>query len=293
MIFPAWNLQALQTLCNFWLIWNKREDASMGAANKITPLLPYLRRYARALAGNQQTGDAVVADCLEALIADPKDLEQADDPRVELYRAFTEVWESVPRRSQKPALVSSQWENAAQRRLAGVDPKARQAFLLKSVEGFETRQISQILERSEQATEALLASASDAIMDEIKTDILIIEDETMIAVDLELIVNGIGHNVVGIAKTEEEAVAMARAKKPGLVLADIRLADGSSGLDAVNRILPNLEVPVIFITAYPEKLLTGERPEPTFLIAKPFLPETVKAVVSQALFFEARARAPA
>lgn len=265
----------------------------MGAANKIAPLLPYLRRYARALAGNQQYGDAAVAACLEALIADPKDLEQANDPRVVLYRAFTKVWESVPRRSQKPTLVSPQWENAAQRHLSGVDQKAREAFLLKSVEGFETRQISQILGRSEQETAALLASASDAIMDEIKTDILIIEDETMIAVDLELIVNDIGHNVVGVAKTEEEAVAMARAQKPGLVLADIRLADGSSGLDAVNRILPNLEVPVIFITAYPEKLLTGERPEPTFLIAKPFLPETVKAVVSQALFFDARARAPA
>jgi DNA-directed RNA polymerase specialized sigma24 family protein/CheY-like chemotaxis protein len=265
----------------------------MGAANKIAPLLPYLRRYARALAGNQQSGDAAVAACLEALIAHPQDLEQADDPRVELYRAFTKVWESLPRRSHKPSLVSPQWENAAQRHLTGVDPKAREAFLLKSVEGFETRQISQILGRSGQETEALLAAASDAIMDEIKTDILIIEDETMIAVDLELIVNGIGHNVVGVAKTEEEAVAMARAEKPGLVLADIRLADGSSGLDAVNRILPNLEVPVIFITAYPEKLLTGERPEPTFLIAKPFLPETVKAVVSQALFFDARARAPA
>jgi hypothetical protein len=46
---------------------------------------------------------------------------------------------------------------------------------------------------------------------------------------------------------------------------------------------------VIFITAYPERLLTGERPEPTFLITKPFQPEIVKAVISQALFFDANA----
>lgn len=82
---------------------------------------------------------------------------------------------------------------------------------------------------------------------------------------------------------------MARKHRPGLVLADIRLADGSSGLDAINDILSSFEVPVIFITAYPESLLTGERPEPTFLIAKPFREETVKAVVSQALFFDASA----
>jgi CheY-like chemotaxis protein len=75
-------------------------------------------------------------------------------------------------------------------------------------------------------------------------------------------------------------------KKPGLVLADIQLADGSSGLDAVNEMLKSFSVPVVFITAYPERLLTGERPEPAFLITKPFQPETVKAVISQALFFE-------
>ena len=79
-----------------------------------------------------------------------------------------------------------------------------------------------------------------------------------------------------------EAVARHR---PGLVLADIQLADGSSGIDAVKDILGRFDVPVIFITAFPERLLTGERPEPTFLITKPFQPETVKAAIGQALFF--------
>jgi CheY-like chemotaxis protein len=71
------------------------------------------------------------------------------------------------------------------------------------------------------------------------------------------------------------------------VLADIQLADGSSGIDAVKDILARLDVPVIFITAFPERLLTGERPEPTFLITKPFQRSTVKAAISQALFFNA------
>ena len=124
------------------------------------------------------------------------------------------------------------------------------------------------------------------------TDVLIIEDEPIIAMDIESLISGLGHNVTAIARTHGQAVEAVKRHRPGLVLADIQLADGSSGIDAVNEILKSFEVPVIFITAYPERLLTGERPEPAFLITKPFLPDMVKAVVSQALFFETRSKAP-
>ena len=63
-----------------------------------------------------------------------------------------------------------------------------------------------------------------------------------------------------------------------------------TSLDAVNDLLATCEVPVIFITAYPERFLTGERPEPSFLIAKPYQPASVSAIISQALFFERKAR---
>ena len=129
---------------------------------------------------------------------------------------------------------------------------------------------------------------------EIATDVLIIEDETFIAMDLESLVKNLGHNVIGVARTHSDAVALAKNRKPGLILADIQLADGSSGLDAVNELLKTFEVPVVFITAYPERFLTGERPEPAFLISKPFQPAMVSAVASQALFFQrnSRNRAP-
>jgi CheY-like chemotaxis protein len=112
----------------------------------------------------------------------------------------------------------------------------------------------------------------------------------MIVMDLESIVEGLGHRVAGVARTHSEALSAVEKEEPGLVLADIQLADGSSGLDAVNDMLVSIQVPVIFITAYPDRLLTGERPEPTFLITKPYQPDTVKAIVSQALFFERRAK---
>jgi len=104
-----------------------------------------------------------------------------------------------------------------------------------------------------------------------------------------MIAQDLGHSVIGVARTRDEATAVVKEKKPGLVLADIQLADGSSGVDAVNDILLDTEIPIIFITAYPERLLTGERPEPTFLISKPYKVDAVKATISQSLFFDRRA----
>ena len=95
---------------------------------------------------------------------------------------------------------------------------------------------------------------------------------------------------MAIARTRDEARVAVQSREPGLVLADIQLADGSSGVDAVNDILKTASVPVIFITAFPERFLTGQRPEPAFLVTKPFRAETVKAVISQALFFDQRSR---
>ena len=58
--------------------------------------LPFLRRYARALTGNQASGDAYVAAAVESLIASPKMLDSSGNKRVALYRLFTKIWNSVP-----------------------------------------------------------------------------------------------------------------------------------------------------------------------------------------------------
>jgi CheY-like chemotaxis protein len=254
--------------------------------------LPFLRRYSRALNGDQQSGDAYVAALLEAIIADSGPLEKSADLRVGLYQQFSKLWQSVPL-NMKPGGDVPNWEASARRRLSTVAPKAREAFLLMSVEGFTKPQIGQILDCRAKEVDALIGEASRSIMNDVVTDVMIIEDEPIIAMELETVVESMGHNIVGVARTEAEAVKLASAKKPGLVLADIQLADGSSGIDATNKILGNFQVPIIFITAFPERLLTGERPEPAFLITKPFMPDMVKAVVSQALFFDTKAKAAA
>ena len=157
--------------------------------------------------------------------------------------------------------------------------------MLNAVEEFSVAEIAEVLSTTEDDVEQMLADASGDISQQVKTDIMIIEDEPLIAMDIEQLVTDLGHTVTGIARTRSEAIELYGNSSPKMVLADIQLADGSSGIDAVNDILKSADIPVIFITAYPEKLLTGERPEPTFLVTKPFNPEQVKALISQALFF--------
>ena len=270
----------------------------MSLAASIFPHLPYLRRYSRALTGTQQAGDAYVAALLEALIADPASIDLEPDPRVSLYRMFCRLWESISL-NLKPAPADAEvagaphWAPLAQRRLSTIPPRAREAFLLMSVEGFSVQNIAKILGRDEADIGVLIDEAAKAIVDQVATTVMIIEDEPVIAMDLESIVKSLGHTVTGVARTHNQAVQLAAQKRPGLILADIQLADGSSGIDAVNQLLTTFEVPVIFITAFPERLLTGERPEPAFLITKPFTPEMIKAVVSQALFFDTKAQVAA
>jgi len=256
---------------------------SVSTSHVVAQHLPFLRRYARALTGSQSAGDAYVAEVLEALIEDPSIIRDGGDPRVQLYRIFTKVWGSVAVNKRTHSVDRS---STVEERLGHLTPRARQAFLLVAVEGFSENDAAQVLDVDTSALRSLVEEAGRELAAEIATDVMIIEDEPLIAFDLEGLVESLGHKVLGIARTHSEAISLAKAKRPGLILADIQLADGSSGLDAVNELLKAFEVPVVFITAYPERFLTGERPEPAFLIAKPFQPATVSAIASQALFFQ-------
>ncbi|MFO1148403.1 MAG: response regulator [Alsobacter sp.] len=251
--------------------------------------LPFLRRLARALTGNQRIGDVYVQATLEALVAEPGRIAQGSDPRLGLYRLLLEVWRSVPINAQvDPALPPA--ERGALHNLEALTPRPRLAFLLRSLEGMSLDEVAQVLNCPPSEAASLIEAAGHEIAGQLSTDVLIIEDEPLIALDLQAVVEELGHRVVDVARTHKEAIASIQKFKPGLILADIQLADGSSGLEAVNEILGSLEVPVVFITAYPERFLTGTRPEPAFLITKPFLSDTVKAVTSQALFFQRKAR---
>ncbi|MDZ7282649.1 response regulator [Sphingomonas sanguinis] len=259
----------------------------MSLGQQLAPHLPFLRRYGRALTGSQMHGDKYVRATLEAIVAAPDQFPRDVDPRLGLYRMFQGIWSSANYDELDNDGVDADGnEGLARARLARMTPLSRQALLLTAMEGFTPEDAAYLIDVEPSEVENLVSEALAEIEKQTRARVLIIEDEPIIAMDIETIVRDLGHEVTGVAVTRDEAVALAMEDRPGLVLADIQLADDSSGIDAVKDILAEFEVPVIFITAFPERLLTGERPEPTFLITKPFQRSTVKAAISQALFFD-------
>jgi len=257
----------------------------MSLGDQIARYLPYLRRYARALTGSQTTGDAFVRATLEAALANQNVKQSLEGGRVPLYRAFNKVWSSAYMEVDGRDETGSEHEVAAQNRLKSVTPLNRQALLLTTLEDFSVEDAAEIMDLPADQVERLVQEAVAEIDRESTTSVLIIEDEPLISMQLEDLVRSLGHEICGTAATRTQAQEVVAEQTPGLVLADIQLADGSSGLDAVDDILAIDSVPVIFITAYPERLLTGDRPEPTYLVTKPFQEQTVRAAISQALFF--------
>jgi CheY-like chemotaxis protein len=259
----------------------------MSLTQSVAPHLPYLRRHARALTGSQSSGDTYVRAALSALLEGNQVVPEGVSPRVGLYRTFHAIWSSSSGPGEEvPRFVTGGMKpTAPEVRLSMLDARKRAALLLTAVESFSLADAAVIVDETAEDVERAIADAQSLIDRELASRVLIIEDEPIIALDLENLVTELGHKVVGVAASRKDAVAKALSGKPGLVLADINLGEGGSGIDAVSEILDSFDIPVIFITAYPEKLLTGERPEPTYLVAKPFLPETVQATVGQALFF--------
>jgi DNA-directed RNA polymerase specialized sigma24 family protein/CheY-like chemotaxis protein len=262
------------------------DNTGGGLDRMIAELLPYLRRHARALTGAQETGDRYTMAALEAIVADPETVRAYSTVKTGLFGVFHRIWSSSGAIVEDVDAADSSLERRAQWRLQGLSPNSREALLLHTIEGFAFEAIGEILSVDREEAIALIDRARDEMGRMVTGDVLIIEDEAIIALDLEAIVAGMGHNVVGIARTREGASEIGLRHSPDLILADIQLADKSSGIDAVNDLLAEMgDVPVIFITAFPERLLTGERPEPAFLIAKPYTEEQVRTAVSQAMFF--------
>ncbi|WP_299629235.1 response regulator [uncultured Tateyamaria sp.] len=256
-------------------------------ADKIGPNLPYLRRYARALTGSQDRGDAYAATTLEAILADTSLFTDGIAPKAALFKVFHSIWiSSGATFTPDEAGAAAQ----AQRHLATLTDDTREVLLLRTLEEFSAQDVAHIMDKQAEEVEALLQIAYDEMAKSVSGNVMIIEDEAIIAVDLENIAAEMGHRITGVARTEAAAVSLFGQQRPDLILSDIQLADGSSGIDAVNKITAEAgDIPVIFITAYPERLLTGEGPEPAFLISKPYTEDQVRSAISQAMFFASSA----
>src|SRR5438045_1752242 len=207
----------------------------MSLGQELAPHLPFLRRYARALTGSQAHGDAFVRATLEAIVAKPDEFPRDVDPRLGLYKTFQAIWSTANvEEGEEPSQGPTGAEGIAHARLSRITPLSRQALLLTSLEGFSSEDTGYLISASPKDVDNLVAEALEEIERQTLADVLILEDEPIIAMDIETIVHDLGHNVTGVAVTRDEAVAMARSHPPGLVLADIQLAADSTGLHAVN-----------------------------------------------------------
>lgn len=263
-----------------------RSDAQGDISEIIGGELPYLRRYARALTGTQESGDRYAAATLEAIIEDPEIFDGTAPAKVALFRVFHMIWATTGAPTAQPGADGTLMEAAAQDHMRALTPNSREALLLHTIEGFGAGDIARIMDIEPAEAEDLVNIAVQEMEKSVAGKVMVIEDEAIIAMDLHSIVTEMGHEVTGIARTRQAAVDMAAKSRPDLILADIQLADNSSGIDAVHEISEQFgALPVIFITAFPERLLTGERPEPAFLISKPYTEEQIRSAVSQAMFF--------
>ncbi len=253
-------------------------------SEQIGMVLPYLRRYARALTGSQKSGDTYAAATLEAILEDRSVFDGGIPVRTGLFKCFHTIWSSSGAPIASP---ETDLQARAQDLLGRLTANTREVLLLRTIEDFSFTDIATIIGADVAEARNLLAIAQEEMAQNVSGKVLIIEDEAIISTDLTGIVTEQGHTVTSVARTRDEAVIAGSKERPDLILADIQLADNSSGIDAVNDLLAVLgsDLPVIFITAFPERLLTGERPEPAFLISKPYREEQVRSAVSQAMFF--------
>jgi len=260
------------------------QDTSTGAtfSDRITAELPYLRRYSRALTGSQVQGDKYTVATLEVLLKDRTPFENEYPAKVNLFKCFHAIWSSS---GQRFADGEEGLKSRAHGLLSNLTANSREALLLRTIEDLSYEHIAVVMDVEVSNVRELIATANAELADSFKGRVMIIEDEPIIAADLSSIVSSLGHDVTGIARTHKQAIELGNANGVDLILADIQLADNSSGIDAVNDLLELMDVPVIFITAFPERLLTGDKAEPAFLISKPFHELQVKSAVSQAMFF--------
>ena len=199
----------------------------MSLSSLIGAQIPLLRRYARALSGSQESGDAYVSAVLEALLADPSIFDREADPREETYRLFTRLWNAMPingRAGQASDVLmppTGAWRRSRPCR-------ARPSCSPRSKASTPT-EAARVLGVDRGGIRAADRGAGREIDAEVATNVLIIEDEPLIAMDIESLVEGSATGSSASPRTRAEAVALARATRPGLVLADIQLADGSSG----------------------------------------------------------------
>lgn len=256
--------------------------------DRLTEQIPRLRRHATLLCGSKRKGDALVHDALERVIAAgamPQDEAALD---AHLFRCFYACWhassgdpEPGPPAVEEDGPASSTL--GLKKTLALLPARQRAMVLLVKLEGFDLATAAHITGLRDDQAQSLLEGAVARLLLPVHARVLIIEDEPMIAMNTADIVEGMGCAVVGVAPTMAQATALAATEQPDLILADVRLRDGSSGIDAVQVMQAEADTPVVFITAFPDAVSRATADSGLIVIEKPFTERQVEEAVRRAI----------
>jgi len=241
---------------------------------------PLIRRYARALTGSQFLGDCYVRQMLEVILAEPRLLGPASDLPMNLYRLFHRIECNIC----LPGNYYGAYGDSDERHLRDICPLHRQVLLLVSLQGFSITSVAHILQLSVDAVERNLVIGHREMADEGPRRILVIEQVSLPPLNIAAMLAELGHSIVGIVPVREDSFVEPEFIPPELVVADIHLSDRQAGIDAVRDILFEHTVPVVFVSAHPERFLTGSGIEPVFLVDQPFNLGSIDVAISQALF---------
>jgi|tagenome__1003787_1003787.scaffolds.fasta_scaffold20919351_2 DNA-directed RNA polymerase specialized sigma24 family protein/CheY-like chemotaxis protein len=256
-------------------------------ARRLMAQLPYMRRYGRALTGSTIRGDDLVTRAVEAALTEPEryQLDTDDEPvtRRRLYTLLNELFDA----DTGPAGASvslAEPGHPIETALSSLPEQERRVFLLVSLEELSTPQAADVMGVPAEEARDALARAQNAMREQLVANILIVEDDAIIAYDLTETVLGMGHKVCGTAATMEEALAAAAANQPSLALMDLRLAHGGSGITTAQALRETRALPIIFVTAFAEELKQRGLDYLGPVIKKPFTREQIERAITQAVF---------
>ena len=242
--------------------------------------LPMLRRYMRAVIGDQMVGDRLAATLWRGMSDDAR----ADGDATRVFAAATRAWRRAG--TAPPARPFSG------RSLLSSVPSGltlpRQVGVLTDVFGLTVAQAAGVLDRSEGEITRLLAETRRERRDPLSLDLLVVEDNPLIAEHLARIGRAQGARV-RTARNHAEALRLADDAPPTIAICDYDLGPGPNGIAVVRALFEDHDTTSLFVTAYPDEVLQGADGEPAFVLPKPFSEQRVAA----ALHYAARAQRPA
>jgi CheY-like chemotaxis protein/DNA-directed RNA polymerase specialized sigma24 family protein len=251
-------------------------------AARILATLPRLRRYAYVLMGSRDRADNYIRLSLEILVEDIDRVALRSDVRLRMFQFFHTVLNMVDG-SFFPfqSCDDGSGENRLHDAVGALAPRSRAVLLLTCMEGFKLEEVGTILGVDPEFARGLLRNAQRELHKRLGVRVLIVEDDTRVAEEIGRTIEELGHSVVGVARDEQAALAMARRERPELILADVYLNGIDCGRRLAERICSSTDACVLFLSASPAK--GGSRADDARVIRQPFSYESLREKIEQAL----------